>query len=106
MMKAAHREWLLAGLLALSPLAYTGSLLIERALPERTNVATIDEAEALRIASRYAVSLGVDTEGWQSAVGTQSESDLTPFYRRVNPAALQGIAAPSTIEVLLQTANG
>jgi hypothetical protein len=106
MMKAAHREWLLAGLLALSPLAYTGSLLIERALPARTNVATIDEAEALRIAEGFAEGLRMDTQGWQSAVGTQSDSDLAPFFRRANPAALQGIAAPSTIRVLLQTADG
>jgi hypothetical protein len=97
---------LLIGMLALSPLAYLGSMLIERALPPRTNVATIDEPEALRIATAFALSRQVDTQGWESAVGTESDDDLVAIFRKASPAALEGIASPSTVRVLLQSAKG
>jgi hypothetical protein len=106
MMPEVHRQWLLAGILALSPLAYLGSMLIERALPARTNLATIDEAEALRIARGFAESRQIDTRGWRSAVGTESDDDLVAVFRRRSPAALEGIASPSTIHVLWQTVQG
>lgn len=106
MMKAVHRDWLVMGLLALSPLAYVGSLLIERALPARTGVNSIDEAEAARIAGEFARSQQVDTQGWESVVGTIGNDKLTALFRKMKPAVLAGIAAPTTIRVQLQTDNG
>jgi hypothetical protein len=106
MIKAAHREWLVTGLLALSPLAYIGSMAIERALPARTGVNTIDEAEAARIAGEFARSRQVDTRGWEQVVGTEGDDKLTALFRNRKPAVLAGIAAPTTIRVQLQTGNG
>ncbi|HEX3748273.1 MAG TPA: SpoIIE family protein phosphatase [Bryobacteraceae bacterium] len=106
MIADAHREWLAIGLLALSPLAYVGSMWIERALPARTVVSAIDATEAVRIASDVARSRQIDTEGWESLVGTDKNDKLVQVFRKLHPASLEGVAAPSTIKVQLQTAGG
>lgn len=104
MIKAGHRNSLIIGMLALSPLAYIGSLLIERALPPRLDVSSIPQADAIRIARDFATSRGIDTGGWQSAVATQSSGDLVPVFRR-NPGPLTSITSPSTLRVMLQDSN-
>ena len=106
MMKAAHRDRLAICLLALSPLAYLGSMWIEQALPARAGATTIDEAEAVRVAREFAQSRQVDTQGWDSAVGTENDNKLAVLFRKTKPKALAEIAAPSTLRVQLQTANG
>jgi hypothetical protein len=106
MIGTTRSEWLAIGILALSPLAYLGAMAIERALPERTGVLTIDEAEAVRIATGVARSRQVDTQGWESFVGTENDQKLELLFRKAKPTALEGIAAPSTVRVQLQTENG
>ena len=106
MIQATQREWLVIGMLALSPLAYVGSMAIENALPARNSVAVIGEAEAARIASDFAKSRGVDTQGWNPVVGTESDEKLEILFRKRKPAALAGIVTPTTVRVQLQTDNG
>jgi hypothetical protein len=106
MMNATQREWLVIALLALSPLAYLGNIAIEQALPARTNLTTIDEAEAVRIAKEFARSRQVDTQGWESFVGTQSDEKMAVLFRKAKLAALEGITAASTVKVHMQTADG
>ena len=106
MITPRQRRFLTVGLLALSPLAYLGSMLIEQALPARSNVNTIDDVTAVRIASDYARSRGVDTQGWQSVVGTEKDEKLATLLRHRKPAALEGIFAPVTLRVQLEKANG
>ena len=106
MIQATTREWLVIGMLALSPLAYVGSMAIENALPARSIAGGIGEAEAARIATEFASTRGVDTKGWEAVVGTETDEKLEVLFRKRRPAALEGIAAPSTIRVQLQTDNG
>ncbi len=105
-MTDTHRGWLAVGMLALAPVAYVGAMAIERALPERIGIATIDEAEAVRIATEVASSRQIDTQGWESLVATQNDDKLALLFRKARPASLEGLAAPSTLRVQLQTGNG
>jgi hypothetical protein len=100
-----HAGWIWAGILALSPMAYMGSLLVERKLPARVGVTAIDEAEAIRIATQFAESQQIDTQGWEVAAGTNTDADLAALFRLGPPPVLEGFAAPSRIRVRMQTAK-
>ena len=93
-------------MLALSPLAYVGSMAIENALPARNSVAVIGEAEAARIASEFAKSRESTRRAgrpWSAPSPTKSSRSCSA---RRKPAALAGIVAPTTVRVQLQTDNG
>jgi hypothetical protein len=99
-----HSRLIWLGVIALSPLAYFGSLMVERALPGHNTVAAIDEAQALRIGRQFAESIHFDIQGWEQGVGSSNNEDLEAVVHDHDVAALTQISSPVKIRLSFETA--
>ncbi|MFN0085459.1 MAG: PP2C family protein-serine/threonine phosphatase [Blastocatellia bacterium] len=99
-------RWIWIVLLALSPVAYAINIaLILKYDPNANLQMAIDRSEAISIASRYAVSKGVNVSGWTTFCRFRPENNLRFYYKLKSGAdrdLARSLAPEGVIQVLFR----
>lgn len=104
--RGLHSAWMV--ILALSPLAYFGATLIEGRLPHDPKFTSVGLDNAIAAARSFAQGLGMDTRDWVAGSSITARNTTAAIFRYARvpaagmfPKALERIAAPATVDVLL-----
>src|SRR5450755_1237443 len=89
--------------LALSPLCYLASFYLVGKLPVYSRISTIDREQAIRLATDFAATRGLDVRGWSPSMGADKDKNVVIVLRHPHPAALEQVTGPSVVTVLFRS---